>query len=610
MGKILEVDLSNQDFQAMPLPNEKILRKYNGGFGLGLWLLYNKLPTGTDPLGTQNPLIFMTGPLTGTPAPSATNLTVVTLNSETGFTIARSHTHGYFGAYLRFAGYDGIVIEGAAPEPVYLWVNEDRVEIRDAKEIWGKDTHATEEAVKKDIGTEEASVAAIGPAGENLCHGAIIENDKNHSASHGGCGTVMGAKRLKAIAVYGQQEVPLADREKFMEAIDKWRGKLFEGAAAGVRKAGVPKGDLQRFRDGNLLVTRNFSGEQLPEFGKGMSKNEISPKPCWHCPIGCSYDVTVTSGPYEGYTATLAGGCENLEGAGSILGISEPGTVFRLTDKYDRWGFESSTLGCSMAVAFEAYERGIISEEETDGLQLKWGNAEAAEKLVEKTAHREGIGQILAKGPKRTGELLGLPEAAVHIKGAGMSLHDWRQRWGVLFGQIVGSGSGWPSPGVSHRGEPDLGYKEADDPVSPRGKAEAARKTGMLKFWCPDSLGICWFATWGVPGHTKFCAEALSAATGWDFSAEEGLKVGERVSNLERVFNIRRGLTPRDDLAVSPRLLKAPKDGVAKGKSIEPYLEGLVREYYSLMGWDERTGKPLRSKLKELGLQKVIDHIW
>jgi len=619
MGKILHVNLTSQKIVEEDLPGEDVLRQYVGCFGLGLKMLYDRLSPGTAPLDPENPLIFMTGPLTGTSVPAANNLTLTTLNADTGYTVGRSHTHGFFGPNLKRAGYDGLIVEGKAENPVYLWIHDGKVEIRDASKIWGKDTHQTEDLVKEEIREPKASVAAIGPSGENLCAGALIENDKNHSLAHSGVGTIMGSKRLKAIATYGTKDVPLADREKFEKIAKTWRSSLpaaggYEsGVVGGMRNAGIPKAEYKGVKALVGLSTKNWRTTQLPGFGDGMSKQKITPRSCFKCPVACAYDVEILSGPHKGYVATLSGGGENMEGAASIVGITDAGTVFYLTDLYDRLGFETSTVGCTLALAIECYEKGLITKKDTDGLELKWGDAELIEKLLRKMAEREGFGNVLAYGPKVAAEIIGgdAPKFAVHIKGSGMNLHDWRAAWAVLLGQILGGGSGWPAPGADcWTSEPDVGYPEKTNPLTPRGKAEEIRKTGMKKFWCGDSVGVCWIVTWGLPNVTNFIADALSALTGWNFTREEGLEVGERILNLERVSNVRYGLTPQDDYDVSARILEPAPDGPAQGKSIQPYLRGMINEYYRLMGWDEKTGKPWRSTLKRLGLEDVTKDIW
>jgi len=618
VGRILHVNLSNNKvldeslLDRFPLP---ILRKFVGGFGLGLKLLYNDVPLGVHPLESENPLIFMTGPLCGLASiPCANNTTVIALNADTGFTAGRSNSHGFWGPNLKFAGYDGVVVVGKAENPVYLWIHDKTVEIRDAAKLWGRDTHETEDLVKDDIGVSKASVAAIGPAGENMATGALIENDRHHSFSHSGVGAVMGSKKLKAIAVHGSGGLPVSDEERLQEAGEKWRKNLFKSdVAKGLSKAGTPRGEYGYAKSMWLTTAKNFLEINPPGWGDGMSKHRITPKPCFACPIGCSYEIEVTSGRYKGYVATPAGGGENLEGAASISGVTESGAVFYLSDLCDRMGFESSTLGCTIALAIECYEKGLMTREDTDGLGLRWGDAELVARLMKMAATKEGkLGKLLALGPKRAAESIGgeAPKFAVHVKGTGMNLHDWRATWGIMLGQLVGGGSGWPAPAAdAWAPEPDAGFPNYQDGLDPKIKPEAVVKTWPKKYW-DDCHGTCWFASWGVPSVLSCSAEAVAAVTGWNFTANEAFMVGKRMVNFERAFNVTRGLTPADDYDVSPRMVSEPPMGRGKGKSMGPYVKGMVMELYRLMGWDEKTGKPWRSTLRDVGLADIIGDVW
>ncbi len=613
-GKFLKVDLSTQRIVEESLPGEKILRQYLGCWGLGLRFLYDLLPSGYTAADPENPLVFFTGPLTGLNLPGATNTTLATKNFDTGFTVGRSHTHGWFGILLKRAGFDGVLITGRSEKPVYLWIHEGKAELRDAAGVWGRDTHHSEDQIRSEIGESKASVAAIGPAGENLCAGGMIANDKNHSFSHSGVGSAMGAKKLKAIAVFGRTPLAVADEAK-MEAIRKqWMEALNRPGHFGM-KVGRAKTKIAEYRymlDLIGFAGKNFRINQLSDFGRGWSRQKFTPRPCPTCPIGCSYDVEVTEGPHEGYVATLSGGGEALEGAGSILNIVEPGTVFYLTDQYDRLGIEGSVAGCTIAMMMEAFERGLVKGEDTDGLEPIWGDAEVAEKLLNKMVYRKGVGDILARGIKEAAEAIGgaAPDFAVHIKGSGMNLHDWRSAWGSLLGQIVSSGAGWPAPGAdSFVTEPDAGYPKPMERFDPRSKPMEVKKTGIMKFM-NDCTGICWFITWGVEGILRLTAESISAATGWDYSPEELLQVGERVMHLERAFNFRHGLRPEDDWEVAKRVIEAPPDGRAAGISIGPHLKGMVEEYYRLMGWDPKSGKPWRRTLEQLELADVSLDLW
>lgn len=618
-GRLLRVDLTDRTVEEESIPEEYV-EKFVGGWGLGLRLLVDEVPTGIEPTDPGNPMIFMTGPLTGVPlVPAATNTTICTLNANTGYTAGRAHTHGWWGPYLVFAGYDGLVVTGKAEEPTYLWIDgeNETVELRDAGEVWGADTHETEQLVKEEVGNPEASVAGIGPAGENGVFGALIENDENHHASHSGVGTVMGSKNLKAVAVYGEDDLELADEEAFDEVVKEWRGDLFEDevpkpagtAAAGMRLGGHHREYVKHYSEDGMLVTKNLSEKGDSDFGEGMTDQNVTPKPCWNCPIACSYDVEVTDGPYEGYSSTLSGGVEGLEAGGSILGITEPGAIFRMTDHYDRYGLEATSIGCSLAVAFEAFERGAIDESDTDGLTLEWGDEDAAMELLERTVAKEGIGETLAQGPKHAAHSLGVPDAAVHAKGAPINLHDWRKRWGTLLGQVVGGGAGWPAPGFSLRAEPSLGYDEVDAPVDPEGKPASVRESGNKKFW-DDSIGVCWFSVWGVKDIVDRSRRTIEAATGRTFE-DDPMAVGERITNLERVFNVERGLTPKDDYGdVGQRLLDPiPEGDEFSGVAFGDHIHELVEEYYREMDWDVETGRPHEATLERHDLGEFAPRI-
>ncbi|MFH1486603.1 MAG: aldehyde ferredoxin oxidoreductase N-terminal domain-containing protein, partial [Chloroflexota bacterium] len=384
MGKIMRVNLTTGEMEEENLPSEGVLRSYLGCWGLGLRYLYNECPPGTAPQDPENPVIFLTGPLAATHMPGANNTTCVTLNFDTEITAGRAHTHGFFGPNLKFAGYDGIIITGRADKPVYLWLHDGKAEIREAGDIWGKDTHETEDLVKERVGEPSASVAAIGPAGENVCAGALIENDKNHSMSHSGVGAVMGSKKLKAIAVFGKnRDIPVSDGRREVEVAKQWTASLDYGPRSSVRVVGseYKKHHRHEYEQSHVdrmggVVAMNFKQWRLPGFVEDAI-NKVTSRSCFRCPIGCCYDLEIVSGPHKGYIATLAGGGEPIEAAGSIVGLMASGDVFYMVDLFDRLGLEASTAGCTIAMAFEAYEKGLITKEDTGGIELKWGDAEA-----------------------------------------------------------------------------------------------------------------------------------------------------------------------------------------------------------------------------------------
>ena len=350
MGKILRVNLTTELIKEEDLADDSILRAYMGCWGLALKYLYDECPPGISPIDAECPMIFFNGPFTGTRFSGGNNITFASLNADTGYTVCRSHTHADFGPLLKAAGYDGLIITGKATKPKYLWIKNDQIELRDAKAIWGSDTHEAEDLIKNELQEPKASVAAIGPAGENLCAGAMICNDKNHAFSHGGTGTIMGSKKLKAIAVYGEHEVPIANPENEKKVSARWRKELNFGPTAPFQTVGAKTKKEHRHEYYQKAVARyggigalNMRASRLPGFLEGY-RNKITPRPCRGCAIGCSYDVEIAEGPQKGYVASLAGGAEAIEGAAAMVGVTDPGSVYRLVDLYDRFGVEGSTV--------------------------------------------------------------------------------------------------------------------------------------------------------------------------------------------------------------------------------------------------------------------------
>ncbi len=615
-GRLLYVDLTTSSIHEEDLPEEKVLRAWVGCWGLGLRMLYDMVPPGIRAIDPENPMIFWTGPLTGVNLPGCNQLSLATKNFNNDF-IGRSHTHGTLGNNLKKAGYDGLIITGVAEKPVYLFIHDGGAELRDAGHLWGKkDSHETEDILKAEHG-ELASIASIGPVGENLCAGGMILNDRNHNMAHSGVGSVMGSKKLKAIVTRSNNKsVPVAHPGKIDDIRKRWVQAVTTGARYG--RSGRGKHFRENFSFYGKSVGfagKNFTVNQFSAFGQGLSDQKITLRACQGCPHGCSVDIELVSGPHKGHVATMSGGIEGPEGAGAVIGITNVEDWVYMLDLYDRLGVEASVIGCTIAMAIEAYEKGILTSEMTDGLELRWGDAELIDKLVRKFAYKEGgFGKILSLGPLGAARAIGggATDFAVHLKGSGMNLHDWRSGWGMLLCHIISSGAGWPGTAADTIGtEPDAGYPA--DALTPffdyRSKPEEAMKTGILKFM-KDTVGACGLVTWQLAGMNEILRDAVNAVTGWDFTVEELLNVGERTMHAERAFNIRHGLTPADDYNVSPRLLEAPNDGRAAGKAIEPYIYGMIDEYYELMGWDKKTGKPWRTTLKRLGLDDIARDLW
>lgn len=610
MGKILRVNLTEKKVTEENLPDPEVLRKYPGGQALAQLILLHELPGGVTPLSPENILVFAVGPLTGTgKTPAGTAYTVTTFSNISHFgsqgngAVTSASGMGYWGVYLKFAGYDGIIVSGAAKTPVYLWINNGKVEIRDASRIWGKDTQQSIELVKTEVGQAEAKVAAIGPAGENMVTSAIMVSDHNHTAAHG-AGVVMGSKKLKAIAVYGNKRVPVKNAAKLEEAGNRWRSK-------------IPVYEYPKSRHWTglgavlkTLVNKNFQSTLLPAANQDFDKQEYIPRPCYECNRQCPYDIKLNTGEHAGMLISLNAGSEHFEGAAFTFGITGPNVLY-LADVANRWGLEASHFGCAAGVAFEAYEKGLLTTKETDGLELRWSDDKVVETLISKVARREGwLGNIIADGVKPAAEKIGGGSKmfVANIKGGAPAMHDWRPYTGIMLGQIVSSGgvksqfSAWEYRDAA----PELGYPVMTDRASPEGKGKEVLIHGANKLFC-GACGVCWFGqAIGTDGMLRDQLDALAAVTGWqDFNKDEAIAVGERTWQLEHILHMRYGWTPEEDLTnVGSRLLEPLPDGPFKGFTIAKFLPELVYDFYRACGWDVVSGTPTLDTLKRLGMEE------
>ena len=613
--RILRVDLNTHRTWTEPLPPIDVLRKYVGGTGLALYYLAKETPRGAKAGDPEVPLIIMTGPLAGTRAPSSSNYVVVSLHYDIPYAPSAGHSHGFWAAFLKHAGYEGIIISGASEKPVYLVIDDDRVEIRDAQAFWGKGTRETERLIKRELGGEEdkISVACIGQAGEARLHGAMIKNDRNHGAGKGSPGAIMGCKKLKAIAVRGTGEVAIAQKMTFLDTVAQWEANLFVTEEGHSPPLGAlwHNGGMTRehkvMSEKGITAVKNLTDY---DFGRAFSQGYmdackewiVTPKPSYNCEIACSYDVKITSGPFTGFTASMCGGGEPFEGAAGMVGVMDPGQMLALTDLYDDIGMESGHGGSLMGMVFEAYNRGIITKKDTGGLDLTWGNYEAFTELVQQMIERRDFGGKLTGDMKDVARALGAEDLLVHVKGASINMHDWRPMWGALFGQII-SGTG-----ACHQIEyPQLAFDESDTNVGK--KPEKVFETQKEKLW-EDNLGVCMFACQAVRDVVPLATKSLATATGWnDFTEEEALRVGERTINLMRLIAVGRGFKKSDELDVGKRLLEAPTGGPAAGIAMAPHLEAMVDRYYAAAGWDLNTGCPTQATIKRLGMEEVADRL-
>jgi aldehyde:ferredoxin oxidoreductase len=607
MGKILRVDLSQKRIWEESL-DEKVLRKWVGGVGLGAKYLYDEVPPRVQWSDPENRLIWTTGPLAGSGVMGAATFNVTSKGPMTNLGSA-SQANGFFGAYLKFSGYDGIIFEGRSPNLVYLSIKEGKAEIRDAGFLAGKDVWEVEDQLRKELGVREreVSIFGIGPAGENKVYYATIVGDRGHVASKNGMGAVMGAKNLKAVVVYGGQRVfPIHDSEKLKEK-DK---ELFEFAKnfGTFYKWGTGGGFSTIYAMGALPV-KNYTTNIYPEHekmgGQYMRNHfKIRSAPCYRCGIAHVKEVTVTEGPYTGFVGEEPE-YEQLSGWGPQIGNTDLGAVVMLTKEVDKLGMDCNEASWVVGWAMECFEKGIFTAKETEGLDLRWGNVEAVQTLLNRISRREGyLGKLLADGVMRASKKIGgkAAEWAVYTeKGVTPRGHDHRGRWAELFDSCLTNTSTIESSWAGfHTQLVDL--PAVSDPFSHEEVSTLTAKfNGIRQF--DDCLGTCRIAS----PHPKLVLECFNAVTGWNWTLEDAFTVGRRIVNLLRVFNLKHGMKTEDEKP-SARYGSTPTDGPTQGKDIMEKWPWMVENYYRLMGWDER-GKPLSETLEKLGLTELIEDL-
>ena len=602
-GHILRVDLSRGTATKEPLRLDWA-EEYIGGRGLAARYLYEEMDPSVDALGPDNKLIMATGPLTGTNASCGSRYMVVTKGPLTG-AITTSNSGGHWGPELKFAGYDLVIVEGRADRPCYLLVDDDRVEIRDAAGVWGKVVSETEDAIRDETGMPELRVAGIGPAGENLVRFACIVNDKHRAAGRSGVGAVMGSKNLKAIAVRGNQGVRIARPRDYMSAIWSYHEHLAESPGRqGLTELGTaPTVDLVNTFGG--LPTRNFTAGQFEGTeainGESIKDNWlVANKACFACNIACGR-VTQVSPNADKYMVNMhprnwkvAGEgpeYENLWSLGADCGVDDMDAIVMANYLCNDLGMDPISMGATLATAMEMYERGLLSDEQT-GMALRFGDGKALIAMTEATGFREGFGDELAEGSKRMTDKFEHPEYFMGVKGQEFPAYDPRgfQGMGVAYATCNRGAChlrAW-TPGIETSGE----Y----DPHGTDGKsvwvAEEQNRTTAH-----DATGICMFTTAGAPLDDLI--PVLSAATGVDYTMDDFVHIGERIWNIERLWNLKAGLTAADDTLPKRLMEEAHKEGPSAGVTVD--LDAMLPDYYAARGWTA-DGRPTREKLMELGL--------
>jgi len=615
-GKILRVNLSESKVSQEEIP-ESLFDKFLTGAGLATHYLYHDVPKGADPLGPENELIAMTGPLTGATAPSTGRYTWVFKSPLTGIW-AQSNVGGFWGVDFKKTGFDGIIFQGISPEPVYLVIEDDKAELRDAKHLWGKSVSETTKLIKEELG-EKFEVVCIGVAGENQVRYATIMNDLHRAAGRCGGGAVMGSKRLKAIAVRGKKPVNIANPDDF----DRTAKKQFELLDQHMFKVSLETFgtnaviDMVNVRGG--FPTRNWQTGVFPELeeinAQALSEKVlVEPLGCFACPLKCGRKSEIREGKYKG----AKGEGPEYESVGTLGGQCQVTDMEAITKAHylcNDYGLDTISTGSTIAFAIECYEKGILTKSDTDGLELKFGDADVVIELVHKIAKREGCGDLLAEGTRRMSRKLGKGSErfAMNVKGLELPAYDSRAV------QITGLAYATANRGGDHitayiQGPtfldipflciPDSRIKDplVADPEEVHVLVDLENVMGAL-----DTMGACKFMGFCVASEEW--VELVAHCLGREFTYDDMVKVGERAYNLARVFSVREGLTRADD-TLPPRLLEEPlPEGLAEGK-VNENLPAMLDKYYELRGWDKATGKPTPEKLKELGLEEYIPDIW
>ena len=603
-GKVLRVDLSLGKITSEPL-DPKVARDYIGGRGFGIYHLRKEVDPTCDPLGSANKIIMAAGPLTGTAAPTGARYVVTTKSPLTG-AITCSNSGGNFPAELKKSGHDALIIEGASVKPVYLWIDGNRAELRPAEHLWGKTTHETDDALRRET-HEKAKTAVIGPAGEKQVLFAAIMNDRDRAAGRAGVGAVMGAKKLKAVVVRGDGEVALADPEAFKAANtnyrDAFKAKTKDNPPA-LRTHGTAITVVGTQSHG-VFPTRNFQQGTFEGwesiYGETLTKKYlVRAKPCFSCPIACGRVTRIPDGPFKGEGEGPE--YETVYSLGSDCGVDDLAALTKANYVCNELGLDTISMGSAIACAMELFEKGLLKESEA-GMPVRWGDGHALVALTRMTGMREGFGDILAEGSLRLATRYGRPELAMVAKGLDFAGYDPRGEQGMGLAYATS-----PIGGSHMRGDPAyfelLGVPVPADPHTWQDKPPLVAKWQDL-FCVIDAAGLCVFFSVRYLVEQNLMVkpvgitELLNGATGAGYTPEEVEKIGERIFNAERLFLVAAGFTRKDD-TLPPRITQEPMPtGPAKGRVC--MLEEMLAPYYRLRGWSAE-GVPSEAKLGELGL--------
>jgi len=608
MGRILFVDLS-QGKISEELAVEDLYQNFFGGYGLGARILFSRQKAKVDPLGPDAMLGFVAGLLTGTPALFGSRYVVVGKSPLTG-TWGDANSGGDFGPYLKFSGYDAVFFTGISPNPVYLLIDNCKAELRPADKLWGRDTWETESLLQDELG-KEARIACIGPAGESLSLISCIINNRGRAAGRSGLGALMGSKKLKAVAVKGNKPVPLAHELELKEARTRHLTHL-GGAVDVYRKFGTCIGLNMLMQTGDTPV-KNWKGTAL-DFTTAPAisdQNIINLQErrygCWRCPVACGGHMKPGTGQYTYPAQVHKPEYETLGTFGTMCLNDNLESIIKANDICNRYGLDTISTGATIAFAIECYENGLITSKDTDGIELRWGNHKAIVDMTQKLAERQGFGEVLAGGVKRAAEHIGKgAEAfAIHIHGQEVPMHDPKRFLNYATSYIDATPARHTQG--SYGTKPATGLEfPAYDKKSTAGRGEA-NKMGSDLMHAISCAGMCQF------GYGFMDASALTdfinLTTGWNYTIDDMLKVGDRVACIRQAFNSREGISMAD-FKVPGRVAgnPPPEAGPVAGKSAD--FDTVLKDLFAVRGWEENTGKPTKNKLLELGLDDVAAALW
>ena len=612
MGKLIRAKLSEGKVEIEDL-NMDDARGFIGGAGLGTKILYDEVPASADPLGPENKILFLTGPVTATKFPTSGRYEVCTKSPLTNIW-ADASSAGYWAADFKKAGFDGVIVEGASQKPVYLWISDGKVELRDASKLWGMDSYATQNAIKEEVGDKKACVLCIGQAGEKKVLISAVMNDEGRAAGRAGVGAVMGSKNLKAIAVRGKKSVKVADKDAVGEMAKKFHNELATnpllepmrtlGTAASMDTAWIT-GDIpvQNWRKGLWKEGCVAIG------GKRMADTILRPhKPCYNCPIGCSRWIKIDDGPFkmEGPGPEY----ETLGTFGSMLLNDNLESICHLNELCNAYGIDTISAGCAVAFAMEAYENGVITKEDTGGVELTWGNVDAIIEITHQIGQAKGLGALLGQGVKRASEELGkgTDEYAIHVRGLEVPMHDPRAFHSMAVNYATSPRGACHLHGAAFIYDmgiiaPGFGATYKQGRFDKKGKGvntKAAQDQASLI----NSLVVCQFCGLALaPFHV---VHLLGITAGMAYQSKDIPLIAERITNLQRAFSLRCGTTAADD-TLPERLLTPTTEGTHAGKVAD--LENQLVEYYAVRGWN-KDGIPTKEKLAELGLEYAIKDLY